>query len=287
MYRNKRLISWADHLDGIVPYDQDFYAFRGRILIDESADELFNINAGKSAVTLSGEAQRTLEDETSVFKSKSKKAWNHAKRQVRLKSKEDSIGKSNDLAAQTRDVDEMPAFGMDSSKAIEASERGRVLQRRSQEETRREAAQRKSRELGRTVAPSEIEDKDVEEFVKGPGASVGDGRIFPAEYLEDNLLWEPYISADASQSDCVRISQNHRFSMLVNVSNAENYDVRAAFNLRLGLARAETATIKYQQDYKREDVERILDAFRQNASTILTQTCKELDGKLPPANDTI
>jgi hypothetical protein len=117
---------------------------------------------------------------------------------------------------------------------------------------------------------------------------VGDSRIFPAEYLEDNLLWEPYISADASQSDCVRISQNHRFSMLVNVSNAENYDMQVIFNLLLlSLARAETATIKYQQDYKREDVERILDAFRKNASTILTQTCKELDGKLPPANDTI
>lgn len=124
VYRNKRLISWADHLDGIIPYDQDFYAFRGRILIDESADELFNINVSKIVITLSGETQKILEDETSEFKNKSKKAWNYAKRQVKLKSKEDPIGKSNDLAAQTRDVDEIPPFGMvENSKAVKSSSR--------------------------------------------------------------------------------------------------------------------------------------------------------------------
>jgi len=41
VYRNRRLISWADSLDGIVGSDQDLWSFRGRILIDDSADNVF------------------------------------------------------------------------------------------------------------------------------------------------------------------------------------------------------------------------------------------------------
>lgn len=56
VYRNKRLIAWASLLDGIIPQDQDYYAFRGRIFIDDSADDFFNIDVKKSTLTLSDEA---------------------------------------------------------------------------------------------------------------------------------------------------------------------------------------------------------------------------------------
>ena len=58
VYRNNRLISWASHLNGIVPYDQDFYAFRGLISINNSADDFFNIDVKKSTLTI---IRRSLE----------------------------------------------------------------------------------------------------------------------------------------------------------------------------------------------------------------------------------
>jgi hypothetical protein len=60
VYRNKRLISWASQLQGIIPIDQDYFAFRGRILIDDSADDYFNIDVKKSTLTLSDEAGMSL-----------------------------------------------------------------------------------------------------------------------------------------------------------------------------------------------------------------------------------
>ena len=79
VYRNKRLISWASHLQ-IIPYDQDFYAFRGRILIDDAADDFFNIDVKKSTITLSDEAWTAISDYTKEAKSKSKAAWLNAGR---------------------------------------------------------------------------------------------------------------------------------------------------------------------------------------------------------------
>lgn len=78
VYRNKRLISWASNLQGIIPYDQDFYAFRGRILINDEADDFFNIDVKKSSLTLSEEAYRNISDFTKEAKSKSKAAWKNA-----------------------------------------------------------------------------------------------------------------------------------------------------------------------------------------------------------------
>lgn len=78
IYRNKRLISWANRLDGIIPRDQDFYAFRGRINIDATADDVFNINVSKNSISLSANAEDALDDKTGFFKKKSKAAWKHA-----------------------------------------------------------------------------------------------------------------------------------------------------------------------------------------------------------------
>lgn len=284
VYRNNRLISWADRLNGIIPYDQDFYSFRGRIIIDETADDVFNINVSKNTISLSANAESVLDDESGVYKKKSKQAWNHAKQEVRLKSREDSVGTANDLAAQIPDSEPMTFGDEGIEQAHEAEERARDLQSRNRDEARKETAERKASEQGKPVAPEDVTDEEVDDYIKGPERKE-DSRIFKADFLEDNLLWEPYIDADSSQSDCVRISQSHRFAMLVNVNNSENYDMQVIINLLfLELARAETRTIKYCQEYKASEVENILEEFRANVSNLLTQTCKKLDGQLPPLN---
>lgn len=40
IYRNKRMIAWADKLDGLVSLNSSLYGFRGRILIQDNADEM-------------------------------------------------------------------------------------------------------------------------------------------------------------------------------------------------------------------------------------------------------
>ncbi|MEJ7662193.1 MAG: hypothetical protein WKG07_22815 [Hymenobacter sp.] len=78
VYRNHRLISWASSLQGIVPQDQDYYAFRGRILISDEADDYFNIDVKKSNIILSDDAWRAISDYTEAGRYKSRKAWQNA-----------------------------------------------------------------------------------------------------------------------------------------------------------------------------------------------------------------
>ena len=74
VYRNKRLISWAQGLDGIIPQAQDYYSFRGRILIESDADDCFNIDVKKANIALSDKAHQVIADITEAFKKKSRGA---------------------------------------------------------------------------------------------------------------------------------------------------------------------------------------------------------------------
>jgi len=98
VYRNKRLISWAQGLNGIIPQDQSYYAFRGRILIDSSADDCFNIDVKKTNIALSDEASFVIENLSDAFKKKSKGAWEHAKRLVARRNGQTPNQIANDIA---------------------------------------------------------------------------------------------------------------------------------------------------------------------------------------------
>lgn len=284
IYRNKRLISWADKLKGIVPQDQDYYAFRGRINVDESADEVFNINVSKNTVSLSANAEKVLEDELALYKRKSKLAWNSAKRIVAEKTKENSTEKANELARATSDVDAIFVAGNNSTQNEVAEARGEEMRKRDLEDAKKEAADSLSREQDRPVRPEDVNDEAARQYIRGDEGWQEDACIFESPFLPpDNFLWEPYVDADPSKSDCVRISQSHRFSTLVNIDNGEDFDMQVIMRLLfLDLARAEINTIKYCQQYDSEVVRAVLEEFRRNASALLTQTCRQLDGKLPP-----
>lgn len=71
VYRNGRLINWANRLN-IIPQDQDFYAFRGRINIKSNADDAFNIDVSKTNIDLSEEARDALDDYIADYK---RKCW--------------------------------------------------------------------------------------------------------------------------------------------------------------------------------------------------------------------
>lgn len=205
---------------------------------------------------------------------------------MKKRSQEDSLGKANDLASKVSSFDVLPGDERDAEHAHEAQNRANRLQKQSQADARKEAADKKATSSGKPIDPVDLSDKDVSEYIKGEEAAREDSRIFKADYLKDNLLWEPYIDADTTQSDCVRISQSHRFSSLVNINNADNRDMQVIFNLLLlELAHSETYTTKQLQELPADDVEKVLESFRSNASTFLAKLCKDLDGKLPPYNE--
>ena len=107
VYRNKRLISWADRLDGIIPNDKDFYSFRGRIIIDESADEVFRLDA--TGLRPMRSVVDALEVCCALSLGKAKRTVSRINKELARRKRPSALTIANRLAAQLPPVTPPPA----------------------------------------------------------------------------------------------------------------------------------------------------------------------------------
>lgn len=279
VYRNRRLISWAERFGGIVPQNVDYYAFRGRILIDETADEAFNIDVKKADLNLSDAAQKYLDDLTADYKRKSREAWEKMSAEYTERKREDASAKAEEIAAAFTPDDEPD--GVTSPEPEQGrNEREAEYQDALTQAARREAARKKAEETGKAADDVEVTPEDVAAVVRGD-ANPAAQHIFRVERLDDDVMWSPYLDAEHDRS--VRINRHHRFARLVFSDNSDNADLQVLFELLLfHLALAEGKTVRQLDDLKRADVERVLAQFRRYASNNLADLCRELEAELPP-----
>lgn len=279
VYRNKRLISWASNLQGIIPYDQDFYAFRGRILINDEADDFFNIDVKKSSLTLSEEAFRNISDFTKEAKSKSKAAWKNAGKISR-----DIINKApneiaNKLLEEFEQIEILPGDDLPDEEI--ALERLKAITDDMTSKIKWIIKMMKE-DKGEEVddVDDDYTDDEKEEAVKGeknPNLT----KIFRVSSVEDNLLWEPYYDTDLG--NCVRINKIHRFARLIYEDNAENRDLQILFDLMmLQFADSELYAYKNIAKYEYDDLKIILRESRRIVSEFLANMCRKLENDLPP-----
>jgi len=278
VYRNNRLISWASHLNRIIPYDQDFYAFRGRITIDNSADDFFNIDVKKSSLTLSEEAWKVISDVTREARNKSKKAWQNAGRIRNAILNKDPNEIANKLLSEYEQIEILPGDTLPAEEAVvdrlslitqDMAEKVKTIVKMMRED--------KGEEKGDI---ENISTDEKEEAVKGeinPQLS----KIFRVSSVPDNLLWEPYYDTDLG--NCVRINKLHRFAIYIYENNASNQDLQITFDLlMLQLADSEFYAYKNIMDFDYEQIKRILWNFRRIASEFLAHMVRKLENELPP-----
>ncbi|HMX00940.1 MAG TPA: ATP-binding protein [Cyclobacteriaceae bacterium] len=278
VYRNKRLIAWAHGLQGIIPYDQDYFAFRGRILIDDSADDYFNIDVKKSNITLSDEAFNIISDLSQESKAKSKKAWLNAGRRVTEASNVEPNEIANRIILNFEQIDLLPG-----DEELEEGElKERVLSIKQDMEKKVETMalmlkQDKGEESPTTQSLTEDEKDEAIRGSKNPTAS----KIFRVSSVPDNLLWEPYYDTD--KGDCVRINKYHRFGRYIYEDNIANKDLQIVFELLLlQLAESELYSYKKIGGYKYEELKKILTEFRRISSEFLANMTRKLEDVLPP-----
>jgi len=278
VYRNNRLISWASHLNGIIPYDQDYYAFRGRINIDSSADDFFNIDVKKSSLTLSEEAWKVISDVTREARNKSKNAWQNAGRIRNAILNKDPNEIANKLLNEYEQIEILPGDTLPSEE--QAIDRLGLITQDMAEKVKtivKMMREDKGEEKGDT---DDISSEEKEEAVKGeinPQLS----KIFRVSSVTDNLLWEPYYDTDLG--NCVRINKLHRFAIYIYESNASNQDLQISFDLMmLQLADSEFYAYKNIMDFDYEQIKKILWNFRRIASEFLAHMVRKLENELPP-----
>ena len=285
VYRNKRLISWAERLD-IIPLDQDFYAYRGRIQINTDADNALNIDVKKSQIHLSGEAYNALNDFAAEGKRKSKNAWNHAKDEIKKLANQDATGTANRVAEQVNFPEELPGAPDSEEAYIERQEREKEIVQEQDAHFEDEAA-RLVREMSGDDEGAPTDEATREERVKEATKLVVSGqdagpidRIFKVNNVEDHALWEPYYDPD--KKHCVRINEVHRFARVIYGDNSGNGDLKILVDLfLLQLAAAETYVERDMQQFKREDIGLILREYRRVASELLARLAREKGDELP------
>jgi hypothetical protein len=284
VYRNKRLISWSQ-LFGIIPQDQDYYAFRGRILIDDSADDCFNIDVKKSSITLSEEARSSIDILSENYKFKSRKAWERASKLKKESEGEDSTTKSNTLAADFTPPQILPGEPVPTqTMEIEIGEREKEVKNEMRAKLRKVAIRQKSEAEGRVVTDAEINEVDIEKALKGD-ANPSATKVFKVEHVEDNALWEPYFDPDLGV--CVRINKLHRYARQVYEENDKNSDLQVMFELfLLQMAEAEIHHRTHRNTQQTQaQIGKLIAEYRRMASEYLAAMCRQLEGKLPPSRD--
>jgi polyhydroxyalkanoate synthesis regulator phasin len=284
IYRNHRLLGWAERFQGlpetIIPQDQDYYAFRGRIIIDDSADEIFNIDVKKSQIMLSNEARKTLADLASEYRRKSRKAWQRMSAEIRRRTNEEGLARANTIAAQFEEIDELPGM-LDSEEAFaEAAQREQEILQEQTERIKELFTQETS--VDTLVGDDKILEPTTEqaEKVVTGGQAMPNDKIFLVTSTEDNALWEPYYDPD--KKTCVRINRLHRFARVIYEENRNNGAMIILFGLMLQqLAAAETFVQKHTTKYKRDDIESILQEYRRVCTEGLARLCREAGDSLP------
>lgn len=281
VYRNGRLINWANRLD-IIPQDQDFYAFRGRINIKSNADDAFNIDVAKTHINLSEEARDSLDDYIADYKRKCKTAWQNAWDKYRALMSQNSNDISNEITIEIGDSVDTSSIEDDSPKfEDEKIRREDAIVQESHRRAIEDTLSRMSDEGKVETKEEDLTLEDIAETMKGSASVDALNKIFKVPTITDNKLWEPYV--DAEKKECVRISKNHRYAKLIYENNSANKDLQVLFEILLYIeAKAELQVRKEYHGAELETVSQIMDEYRIAVSEKLAKVCRKEEGKLPP-----
>ena len=249
VYRNMRLISWADRLN-IVPQDQDLYAFRGRLLINSDADDVLNIDVTKSRIHLSETAEEELRAEILEATKKSRIAWQTAYR-ITVKSSpqvpHDTANQELNRISQLQDDDDR----RDESVAP-------IEERKELEERRNKA-----------ISTKPITPEDQQQFQE-----VGT-RVLFVKTLDNNQLWER--AHDPNGGMIVRVNSSHRFCRDILDAVDDNSNLLKVIDIiLLSLARGEYDLV-YKSEHEDGKIEEIMSEYREKVGGILSDTIRRFD----------
>jgi len=227
IYRNYRLISWADSLD-MVSQSLQHYGFRGRLMIDKSADDLLNIDVTKSQIQLSEVARSQLLPIVRDALKKSRNAWEHRTEELKKKTGEDPHEDANEEIDKAADIVERD--DKHDEEVASEEEREDLASRRQKAESSKPADEEEQQNL-----------RDKSE------------RVQYVDHLDNNQLWER--AYDPEEGLIVRVNRRHRFFVEVLNNFTENDTlVKVMDTVFFALARGEYSFLyKGSMDYDKSE----------------------------------
>ena len=249
IYRNWKLISWADRLD-FVPQDQDLYAFRGRLLINSDADDILNINVTKSRVHLSEIAQDQLKPEVQEAVKKSRIAWQTA-HSVTVASL--AQGPHDDANQELNRISHLQADEDRRDESVAPIEEKKELEKRRDKAVRT-----------KPIMPEDAQ------YVKATGR-----RVLFVDILDNNQLWER--AYDPTEGLIVRVNRSHRFCRdILDTVHGNSNLLKVMDVLFYSIVKGEFDLV-YKSEQDDDKIEEIMTEYRERVGEMLSDVIRKLD----------
>jgi len=266
IYRNRRIIVIAELFRGIISRETSVWAFRGRLMFDETADSALSLDVKKRHCRLPSEARANLKTMIDPYQAKSMKAW----KEVGSKVVKERGNKKEDIAQES--ITKTPVANDSYSPGMTIdSEEGVKKRKKKQEEVREEAL--------KVVQDSEITEDVLEQKAKEKSVVVS------VKGMRGNRMWQVYPATTIGLVETL-VNEQHSW---VKTAYAEAEDepritiiLHQLFTI---LARAELEVKTNEWDgLSSEVVEKVFDLFRRKASTIGEDLAETLEEELKGLN---
>ena len=250
VYRNDRVIVLAERFRGLVPAQQQSYAFKARLMFDESADAILSLDVKKRHCQLPREVRQNLKAAIDHYVRMSSEAWREAGQAVRAKSGETIDIRTNEGIATTTvpSLDYMPGNVPDDDASLKV---------------RKERQEKISEE-----AKAAVQDPQGPSLLE-KGAKDGDA-VIPVEGLRSNAMWWPYPAVSFNRAETL-VNRQHTWVAEAYRAAAEDTPAITVVlhHLFTILARAELEVRATNwKDIGNEHVDLVFDRFRKRTSII-------------------
>ncbi|WP_208108614.1 hypothetical protein, partial [Candidatus Thiosymbion oneisti] len=184
IYRNQRIIVQAERFHGLISNATQAWAFRGRLMFDERADEVLALDVKKRHMRLPKRARNNLKNLIANYQSKSIEAWKMAGRRYQAWKKERKDETANQSIAKTpvSDLRYAPGTDLSNDEVISA---------------RRERMEKISAGTLASVQDPTVTQETLTKSIESKDA------LIKVEGIKGNAMWLPYAAVDLGRAETV------------------------------------------------------------------------------------
>lgn len=248
VYRNDRVIVLAERFRGLVPAQQQSYAFKARLMFDESADAILSLDVKKRHCQLPKDVRQNLKAAIDHYVKKSSEAWREAGQAVMARSGETIGSRTNEGIATTTvpSLDYMPGNVPDDDASLK-------IRKERQESISEEAR-------------AAVQDPQGVDLLE-KGAQDGDA-VIPVEGLRSNAMWWPYPAVTLNRAETLVNTQHTWVAEAYRAAEHTPNITVVLHHFFTILARAELEVRAANwPDVGKEQVDLVFDRFRKRTST--------------------
>lgn len=220
IYRNRRIIVMAERFHGLVSSATQAWAFRARLMFDETADSILALDVKKRHMKLPRSARSNLKNLVSTYQTKSINAWKYrGKIYSEWKGDEkETIANKSVANTPVGNLNYVPNSTITSEEELKE---------------RRKLQQEISKKSLETIQDKDITKEVLEDF------SRKNYSIIPSNGLKGNAMWVPYPSVELGRAETILNKQHSWISDALEASEGNPEAAIILYQLIAIVSRAE------------------------------------------------